>query len=90
MSLTSKQLEVFALLAHESAMRNASAGLQIKEARKELRGFTHEFLLAFADAEQREANRLQAEAARRQWAADAARKELKRRKRADNGDQQRT
>lgn len=51
---------------------------------QELKGFTHEFLLAFADAEQREANRLQAEAAKKQRAADAARKELKRRERGQH------
>lgn len=51
---------------------------------QELKGFTHDFLLAFADAEQREANRLQDEAAKRQRAADAARKEIKRRGRLND------
>jgi hypothetical protein len=49
-----------------------------------LKGFTHEFLLAFANAEQEEANRLQAEAAKKQRAADAARKEIKRRERGND------
>ena len=50
--------------------------------RKSIRELDTELVRAMADATQKEANRLQAEAAQRQHEADRYRKELKRRARA--------